>query len=186
MRVSLGAPALVSASPCRGIHLSNGQSEGSFHMEASSSGAGATAGREGTGRTLAQTFCLVVGIVLIAVGVLGFFFGGTSFAVGDAIDGETFIVFEVNGWHNVVHIATGVFLVAMAAAPATAITGAIAFGVLYVVLTIWGFIAMDNVIWLAPINLPDNLLHLALAILGLAIGLSARGKTGAPARGRTA
>src|SRR5215204_187530 len=70
-----------------------GQSEGSFHMEASSSGAGAAGGRQGAGRTLAQTFCLVVGIVLIAVGVLGFFFGGTSFAVGDAISGENFIVF---------------------------------------------------------------------------------------------
>ncbi len=155
-------------------------------MEASSSGAGATAGREGAGRTLAQTFCLVVGIVLIAVGVLGFFFGGTSFAVGEAISGQNFIVFEVNGWHNVVHIATGVFLVAMAAAPATAITGSIVFGVVYIVITIWGFVAVDNVIWLASINLADNLLHLALGILGLAIGLSTRGMAGAPARGRTA
>jgi len=117
--------------------------------------------------------------------VLGFIFGGTSFAVGDAVNGQPFIVFEVNGWHNIVHIATGVFLVAIAAAPTTAITGAIVFGALYVVVTIWGFIAGDNVLGLVSINLPDNLLHLALAILGLAIGLSARGMTGgAPARGR--
>ena len=143
-------------------------------MEASSSaraGAGA-----GTGRSLAQTFCLAVGIVLILVGIIGFLIGGdgTSFAVGEAVQGDQLIVFEVNGWHNIVHILSGVFLVAMASRPSTAVTGALIFGAVYVVVTIWGFIAVDNVLFIAPINLADNLLHLALAILGLAVGFSAR------------
>ena len=143
-------------------------------MEASSSaraGAGA-----GTGRSLAQTFCLAVGIVLILVGIIGFLIGGngTSFAVGESVQGDQLIVFEVNGWHNIVHILSGVFLVAMASRPSTAVTGALVFGAVYVVVTIWGFIAVDNVLFIAPINLPDNLLHLALAILGLAVGFSAR------------
>ena len=141
-------------------------------MEASSS---ARAGA-GTGRSLAQTFCLAVGIVLILVGIIGFLIGGngTSFAVGESVQGDQLIVFEVNGWHNIVHILSGVFLVAMASRPSTAVTGALIFGAVYVVVTIWGFIAVDNVLFIAPINLPDNLLHLALAILGLAVGLSAR------------
>jgi Domain of unknown function (DUF4383) len=156
-------------------------------MEASSSRAGATGAREGAGRTLAQTFCLVTGIVLILVGVLGFIFGGSAFNVGTVVEGENFIVFEVNGWHNIVHLLTGVFLVAMASAPATAVTGAIVFGVLYLVVALWGFIATQNILFIASTNLADNLLHVALGILGLAVGLSARGMTdGASARGQAA
>jgi Domain of unknown function (DUF4383) len=141
-------------------------------MEASSS---ARAGA-GAGRSLAQTFCLAVGIVLILVGIIGFLIGGdgTSFEVGEAVQGDLLIVFEVNGWHNIVHILSGVFLVAMASRPSTAVTGALIFGAVYVVVTIWGVIAGDNVLFIAPINLADNLLHLALAILGLAVGLAAR------------
>lgn len=35
--------------------------------------------KEGAGRTLAQVSSLVGGLVLIAIGVLGFFFGGNDF-----------------------------------------------------------------------------------------------------------
>lgn len=131
--------------------------------------------KEGAARTLAQAFCLVTGIVLIAVGVLGFFFGSAAFTTGPGVSGEEFIVFEVNGWHNVVHIATGAFLVFMAAAPATAITGALVFGVVYVVVTVWGFIDGDDVAALIPINVADNFLHLALALVAILIGVSAGG-----------
>jgi hypothetical protein len=48
---------------------------------------------------------------LIAVGVLGIVFGGSGFDAGGDVQGDDFIIFEVNGWHNVVHIATGAFLV---------------------------------------------------------------------------
>jgi hypothetical protein len=67
--------------------------------------------REGAARTIAQSFCLLIGAGLIAAGVLGFVFGGTSFDAGGDVQGDEFTIFEVNGWHNVVHIATGAFLV---------------------------------------------------------------------------
>jgi hypothetical protein len=135
-------------------------------------------------RTLAQTFCLVTGIVLVVVGVIGFFVNST-FTAGPGVSGEELILFEVNGWHNVVHLAKGAFLVVMAASARTAITGALAFGVLYVVVTIYGFIDGDDFLTI-PINLADNFLHLALALLAIAVGLSAGGLGGAAARDRTA
>lgn len=137
--------------------------------------------RAGAARTLAQSFCLVVGAALIAAGILGFFFGGDSFTTGNNVSGEEFIVFEVNGWHNIVHIATGAFLLLMAAKPASAAIGALAFGAVYVVVTIWGFITGDDILGLVPINDADNFLHLALAIAGIAVGLVA-GALGASAR----
>ena len=60
----------------------------------------ATARTERAGRTLAQTFCLVFGITLFVVGVLGFLFGGTNLDTGTAVQGGELVIFEVNGWHN--------------------------------------------------------------------------------------
>ncbi len=137
--------------------------------------------RAGAARTLAQSFCLVGGLALIAAGILGFFFGGSDFAAGSGVSGKEFIVFEVNGWHNVVHIATGAFLVVMSPKPASAAAGALAFGLAYVVVTVWGFIDGNDVINLVSINAADNWLHLALAVAGIVVGVTA-GALGASAR----
>jgi len=53
--------------------------------------------REGTARTIAQSFCLLIGAGLIAGGVLGFVFGGTGFDTGADVQGDDFLLFEVNG-----------------------------------------------------------------------------------------
>lgn len=124
------------------------------------------------GRNLAQMFCLVTGAVLLIVGILGFT-SDASFDAGSNVQGDEFLGFEVNGWHNLVHIATGAFLLAVAGNAATAITGALIFGVLYVVVFIWGLID-DTVLWLVPINGADNVLHLILALAAIAAALAAR------------
>jgi hypothetical protein len=133
-------------------------------------------------KTLAQTFCLVTGIVLIAAGVLGFIFGGSSFGVGENLTREPFIVFDVNGWHNIVHLASGAFLVFMAATARTAVTGALVFGIIYVVVTVWGFIEMSDILTLLPINTADNFLHLALAVVAILVAVSAGGLAGSARR----
>jgi len=125
----------------------------------------------------------VTGLVLIAVGVLGFFFGGSGFSVGPAVSGQPFIIFEVNGWHNIVHLASGALLLLVAAKPATAITGALVFGVVYVVVTLWGFIDGNDILSIVPVNTADNFLHLALAVVALLVGLTAGGLVGSARRG---
>ena len=85
-------------------------------------------------------------------------------------------MFEVNAWHNLVHIASGVVGLALAASPATARLFALGFGSVYLVVTIWGFIAGDNILFgLAPINPADNILHLVIALAGIAAGLVSDG-----------
>src|SRR5215207_2043835 len=78
-------------------------------------------------RSPARVFCLVVGATLVLVGVLGFI-AESAFDTGSGVDGENFIIFEVNGWHNVIHIASGLFLLALTRRHDTARLAAWSFG----------------------------------------------------------
>lgn len=128
--------------------------------------------RETSGRPLAQTTAAVIGITLVVIGILGFFLGGSNFNTGTAVQGEDLIIFEVNGWHNLVHIASGAFLLAMALRAPQAALGLIVFGVAYALVTVWGFIDGNTVLWLLPVDTADNWLHAALTVASLLIGFS--------------
>jgi hypothetical protein len=125
------------------------------------------------GRTLAQVYALALGVVLVLVGIIGFL-AEPSFAVGHSAQRGTLILFDVNGWHNVVHLLSGVAGIALAGTAAKARLFCIGYGIVYVVVTILGFIVGDGglLLSLIPINTADNLLHGAIALTGLAIGLS--------------
>jgi hypothetical protein len=139
-------------------------------------------GDDDLSRPPARVFCLVVGATLVLVGLLGFLaeskFDTGSGADGGALDGEKFIIFEVNGWHNVVHIASGLFLLALMRRHDTARLAALSFGAIYGVVTIIGLIDGKDVLGLFPVNPADNVLHIALTIAAFAAGL-------APLRDRT-
>ena len=133
----------------------------------------------GTGkkpRSLAQLFCLIFGLVLIAVGILGFFYdNGADFALPDSLEpgarGEILGLLDTNGWHNVVHLASGALLLFASPRAALARTVALVFGLTYVVVTIWGVIDTESVFELIPVNDEDNILHAALAAAGLLAAL---------------
>ena len=128
------------------------------------------------GRSAAQWFCIVVGATLVVVGLFGFLaeatFDTSAGSDPGAVDGENFILFEVNGWHNVVHIASGLFLLALAGRHRTARTAALAFGAIYGVVTVIGLIDGHDVLGLIPVNPADNVLHILLTVAALAAGLS--------------
>ena len=127
------------------------------------------------GRSLAQWFCLIVGITLVVVGILGFFaepkFDTATGGDPGPLDGEKLILFEVNGWHNVVHIASGLFLLAFSARHAAARTAALAFGVIYGIVTVIGLADGVDVLGLFPVNPADNVLHILLAVAAIAAGI---------------
>src|SRR3954453_11494473 len=150
---------------------------------AGANGVYAGAGDKNRGLTPAQWFCIVVGGVLLAIGVLGFIadasFDTTSTvdtdAVGNAdahLQGDGFLGFEVNGWHNLVHIASGAFLLAMAKKRRTAKTATLAFGAIYGLVAIIGLIDGNDVLGLFPVNPADNILHVLLSLASLAAGFA--------------
>ena len=120
-------------------------------------------------RTPAQLYALVVGAVLLLVGLVGFLVNA-SFATGSAAQHDSLLGFDINGWHNVVHLASGLLLLSVAGRAGLARTVVLAFGAVYALVTILGFIVGDGgtLLGLIPINTADNLLHLALAASALA------------------
>jgi hypothetical protein len=75
-----------------------------------------------------------------------------------------------------VHIASGIFLLACSPRRASARAGAIAFGVVYGLVTIIGFIDGTDVFAFIPVNAADNVLHLVISALGIISGLMSRGQ----------
>ena len=116
----------------------------------------------------ARLYATVVGAVLTIAGIVGFFYS-SSFGSPGNVD-EVFGILDVNGWHNVFHLVTG--LLGLAAAGYAARTYALGLGLLYAVLAIWGFIigSGDSILSIVPINTEDNFLHLILGVLGLGAG----------------
>ncbi len=133
------------------------------------------------GRTPAQWYCYLAGAALLLGGIFGFLAdatfdtgGGTDSAGGNsggALQGDSFLGFEVNGWHNVVHLLSGLFLLALAGKRKTAKTAALAFGIIYGIVTIIGLIDGNDVLGIIPVNPADNVLHIALSLAGIISGL---------------
>jgi hypothetical protein len=134
-------------------------------------GTGAGAQSHDRGRTPAQWYCLLAGAALLGAGLLGFIVD-SAFDTGNGIDGGKLLgIFEVNGWHNIVHILSGIVLLAASPKRASAKAVAIAFGVVYGLVTIIGLIDGSDVFGIIPINPGDNILHIALSLAGIVAGL---------------
>ena len=118
------------------------------------------------GRSPAQLYALVFGATLVVAGIIGFFYSSDFGSPGE-VD-AVFGILDVNGWHNVVHIATGV-LGLMALGYSAARTYALGLGLVYVVVAIWGFVVGDGgqILDFFPVNTEDNVLHLVIGIAGL-------------------
>lgn len=130
-----------------------------------------------TTRTPVQWAALAIGAVFLAVGVLGFVPGITTqydmltFA-GHHSGAQLLGIFEVSVLHNVVHLLFGVAGVVLARTASTARTYLIGGGVIYLVLFLYGIlIDQDGPANFVPINDADNILHLALAIAMIALGV---------------
>jgi hypothetical protein len=130
--------------------------------------------------TPAQWYCLVAGLALLLAGAFGFL-SDSTFDVGGALNGKGFLGLEVNGWHNVVHVLSGLLLLAAYRRRSLAKTVALGFGLVYGVVAIIGLVDGNDVVGLIPVNAADNVLHIALSALGIATGLVS---TGSYDRGR--
>ena len=139
-------------------------------------------------RTPVQTLALLMGVVFLLVGVLGFVpgitthFGDLSFA-GEDSRSKLLGVFQVSVLHNIVHLLFGVAGLAMARTWATARTYMIGGGVVYLALWILGVVGGAD--WI-PANTADNWLHFVLGVgmvgAGFLLGRQVMTRTSAVAR----
>ena len=127
---------------------------------------------------LAQAWIMLVGIVLLAVGLLGF--------SNNPLVGGANALFPTGNVHNVVHVLTGLvaLYIAFIAKGADQINGVIGFGILYVVIFV-ACLVSPNLFGLFDINVnvADHLLHAGVAVVSLGLGYVAR--TAAMSKGMT-
>lgn len=126
------------------------------------------------GPTPAQWYCRLGGLALLLVGIVGFFVE-PGFAVGER--GEL-IVFDINGTHNLVHLLSGVALVAVAGSPGLARAFAGVFGVVYGAVAVIGLADGQDVLGIIPVNDADNVLHVGLSALAILAALISGDRSG--------
>ncbi|WP_440086829.1 DUF4383 domain-containing protein [Streptosporangium sp. LJ11] len=129
-------------------------------------------------RTPLQTAALIVGVVFLLVGVLGFVPGVTTnydsleFA-GHTSDAMLLGIFEVSILHNIVHLLFGVGGVLAARTWSAARGYLIGGGVVYLLLFLYGLlVGHDSAANFVPVNDADNWLHLVLGVGMIALGLA--------------
>jgi hypothetical protein len=144
-------------------------------------------------RSTVQSAALLVGIVFLAVGILGFVpgitthYGDLSFAGHDS-GAKLLGIFQTSILQNIIHLLFGLAGIAMARSWEGARTYLIGGGVIYLVLFVYGLFAHGNTSAnFVPVNSADNVLHVALGVgmlaLGFALGrqLIATDRSAAPA-----
>jgi hypothetical protein len=114
----------------------------------------------------ARLYATAVGAFLVCLGIVGFFYSasfGSPGAVGAALG-----ALRVNAWLNVLYVAAGALgLLLAASAPRPY---ALAMGVLFTALAIWGW-SLDSgaaILGFLPAAGGDEALNLVLGLLGLA------------------
>jgi hypothetical protein len=125
-------------------------------------------------RSPAAVFALVIGATLTVAGIAGFFYNA-SFGTGNGTARDAVLgILDVNGWHNVVHIASGAIGLLVTRSYAGSRAYALGIGAVYLVVALLGFLAGDGdeIFNLIPVNTEDNFLHLLIAIGGLGAGLA--------------
>lgn len=137
-------------------------------------------------RTTLQKAAMAVGVVFLAVGVLGFIPGVTQnfsdmqFA-GHESDAQLLGIFQVSILHNIVHLLFGVAGIFMARSFSGARNYLVIGGAVYLVLFLYGLlVGQESAANFVPVNTADDILHLVLGIgmIGLGLALGRRGTVG--------
>jgi hypothetical protein len=126
---------------------------------------------------LVRTLTLAVGVVFLAVGILGFVPGITTHVddmrfAGHESPSELFGVFQVSVLHNLVHLLFGVVGIAAARTVRTARPYLLIGGAVYLLLWIYGLaVDHEDTANFVPVDDADNWLHLGLGLGMIAFGL---------------
>ena len=121
-------------------------------------------------RSPAQTWARLIGWVLLLAGVVGFFYSA-SFGKPGEVD-AVFGILDVNGFHNLVHILSGLLGIVMARSFGSARAYCLLLAAAYAAVTIWGLVVGDGgeILSILPVNTEDNVLHAFIALVSLIVG----------------
>ena len=112
----------------------------------------------------AKTAALIIGVIFIIAGILGFI---DNPIIGNSDEA----IFHADTVHSIVHIVSGVlFLLFALAAPGAAAGFLKFFGIVYLLIGVIGFVqygtsGMGKVLGFLHVNGADNFLHVALGIV---------------------
>jgi hypothetical protein len=123
-------------------------------------------------RSPAQTWAKLIGFTLVAAGIVGFFYS-SAFGSPGKVDGVLGVL-DVNGWHNVVHIASGLLGLMLSRTYSSARAYCLLLAAAYTVVAIWGFVVGDGgaILGFLPVNTEDNVLHTLIAVVSLIVGIA--------------
>ncbi len=129
-----------------------------------------------SGKSLAQLGAFAVGVVYIAIALIGFVI--TGFSDFTQVTGDKLIVFDINPFHNVVHLVIGAYLLLVSRFDTTVAEGAlIGGGIVYLVA---GILGLTNDLQILGINsaiVGDTFLHFISGAAAVLIGLASAART---------
>lgn len=105
----------------------------------------------------------ILGVVLLVVGLLGFF-----------MESPLLGFFEVDMLHNIIHLASGAIALVVGGNQAMARMFLIIFGLVYAAVAVIGFVQGSTVLGLFVVNMMDNYLHAAIGALCLVVGFGSK------------
>jgi hypothetical protein len=119
-------------------------------------------------RSPAQKYAVLFGVLLLAAGIVGFFYNGT-FTSNEAVHDNMLGAFSVNGWSNTLHVLLGIWGLAAGSSWSGARIWGYAAGLLLVVLGAWGLILGPghSIISIIPVNTPIDFARLAIGVIAV-------------------
>ena len=125
-----------------------------------------------SGTSITRKGALLFGIIYVAIGIVGF--AVTGFDDWLVNTNERLIIFELNAFHNVVHIGIGAFFLAAYFVPRESVSQGInaGIGIFLIMAAIIGFTGMGTleIISINSAMAADNFLHLFGGIAAVVLG----------------
>ena len=128
-------------------------------------------GGDGGGQNITQMFALVVGIAYLLIGIAGFAVTGFT---GITTDGQDKLLgFDLNVFHNVVHLGIGAGFLAVSRLNDAGITQGVVIGggLVYVLAAALGFLNELQILSIDTELAADNFLHLFSGIAAVVFGI---------------
>ncbi len=113
--------------------------------------------------SLVRPLTRVLGVVLVLVGILGFFMSSPLLGI-----------FEVDTIHNIIHLASGAIALIVGGNQGMSRMFLIIFGLVYAAVALIGYVQGATVLGIFAVNAADNALHAVIGAVCLVVGFGSK------------